>query len=714
MTQNSAARQALLISIPAHFQASEINGTIRFTCPHCNKRKKAWVTAHGRRWRCNRLTQCGRGGCISEITGEAPRKKYEYKPAGDHNDKRRRLEHRQLSGALRRVTPSSRAWISSRIPCDSLMDRMDEAIAKGYLGDAARLKDDWCQAKAREGYELLAPMFEVGRMRAVTAQVRWTGQGPPPSKGGQVRKAWSLAGYSTGKGATFGRADVALERARAGALFVIGEGLPDWMTGWACGFEAIVCVAGVTEARKVCQWLASELGPEERLDVVLALDADKAGRDATRACLGELRRRPAVGVRVAEIPDGEDLNDQLIKHGPARVQEIIDEAPLRQGGAAEADKLKAQRRVVEADERALVQKKIGAYAYRSQPITGRAREWGRTIARNWKERNIPRWRWLSKILDSGTLAQASVGTTDEGRMVSMDHRIFVSDSPWYQQSASTIWNHAAFPWLQENLDEQLIVARIPVSGRADADATRKEFLRVFPRESIADLLIWTDPARGELVLVLDLIDGRRCAGWLCRRLKDGRAQDEVLEVQSRDKALVEACMAGWFGGADYLADRLADRDLSPDDEWVIKRLDRYYGRGRFALPSARVLREKTREVQAELVESHRVLSGTPKVEARFHVSYHRRSKAALLVTRQPASYDAAWRASQGFKPNFAPMSDGNLLDDSELEDICADACEAAGALWRDRAERSRALEPPAQPWDPPGLWRPPPDLDFSW
>lgn len=98
----------------------------------------------------------------------------------------------------------------------------------------------------------------------------------------------------------------------------VTEGEIDTMTAWQCGFKA-VGVPGVGAFKE--EWVHLFRPPHvER--VVLAFDPDKAGREASRFLYQALRK--VIDVDVADLPQGMDVNELLVKHGEQAVKEVLD------------------------------------------------------------------------------------------------------------------------------------------------------------------------------------------------------------------------------------------------------------------------------------------------------------------------------------------------------------------------------------------------------
>ena len=130
------------------------------------------------------------------------------------------------------------------------------------------------------------------------------------------------------KGSLLYAMDTAQVAARAGQALVVTEGYMDVIALYQAGFEGAVAPLGtaLTEQQIAELW---KIMP----DPVLCFDGDNAGaRAAARAAERALPLlRAGVGLRFAALPQGEDPDSLVQKHGVAAFQAVLDAAkPLSQ------------------------------------------------------------------------------------------------------------------------------------------------------------------------------------------------------------------------------------------------------------------------------------------------------------------------------------------------------------------------------------------------
>lgn len=106
-------------------------------------------------------------------------------------------------------------------------------------------------------------------------------------------------------------------RAADNPVVHVCEGEIDAMTAWQCGFKA-VGIPGVATFKDEWRYLFRTPHVER---VVLVLDPDSAGRDASRRLYGLLA--DVIDVETVRLPDGKDLNDCLVEYGEAMVKEAL-------------------------------------------------------------------------------------------------------------------------------------------------------------------------------------------------------------------------------------------------------------------------------------------------------------------------------------------------------------------------------------------------------
>lgn len=100
------------------------------------------------------------------------------------------------------------------------------------------------------------------------------------------------------------------------------EGEIDAMHARQHGFAAVTGTAGANTFKE--QW-AREIARRNASEVVVAYDGDEAGREGAQKAAGLLAAE-GVDVRIADLPDGRDVNDVLTEEGPERLREIVGEA----------------------------------------------------------------------------------------------------------------------------------------------------------------------------------------------------------------------------------------------------------------------------------------------------------------------------------------------------------------------------------------------------
>jgi 5S rRNA maturation endonuclease (ribonuclease M5) len=98
----------------------------------------------------------------------------------------------------------------------------------------------------------------------------------------------------------------------------IVEGEIDTMSAWQAGFRA-TGLPGANNFKDEWKWLFRAPHVER---VVLALDPDKAGREAAKYIYGLLAS--VIDVAIARFPKGMDVNDLLVAGGEDAVKEVLD------------------------------------------------------------------------------------------------------------------------------------------------------------------------------------------------------------------------------------------------------------------------------------------------------------------------------------------------------------------------------------------------------
>jgi hypothetical protein len=119
----------------------------------------------------------------------------------------------------------------------------------------------------------------------------------------------------------------------ASGPLLVCEGELDAIHARGHGFPAVSGTAGAGTFR--AEW-AREIAEAEREGVVICFDGDEAGRENAPEVARKLDAE-GVEVRIAHLPDGEDVNDVLTEEGPERLREIVGEATPYEPLAAEAE-----------------------------------------------------------------------------------------------------------------------------------------------------------------------------------------------------------------------------------------------------------------------------------------------------------------------------------------------------------------------------------------
>jgi hypothetical protein len=668
----SGIRQEKLIAkIPPHLEPFEKNGYVRFNCPVCGPkgRGKAWIS--GRNWSCNRTGTCGAGGLADDITGKSTKANhYKYKPGRDKQPAKT-LTPNQTRPALRKLTEQAKDWLRSRLGYNNLYDAALKLAKAGYLGDTSQVGDAWAAKKADEGYQLFTPLFLLGAACVVSGQVRWTGKGPPNEDWkGQSLKAMSLAGYSTLEGATFGRSDLALERAvKNKEPIYLGEGAPDWLVLSTLGKNALA-VAGVSIAARVAKWIGEQ---GEDVDLVLCLDPDDAGQKAVKAVKKALADFPNVKLFNAELPRDEDINDLLVNRGPGAVFDCLDNAKHIQGGVANR---KNQEIIKEHSEHRSKLRALGMWA-EPRYYTSKHKGKLRSAAQFLRDVGDVRWKTINKLATSGETSEYKVSEYSDGSRESGGAQKKYSDATLYQAAQVRIWNGAVCDWFRAKLaemGESVYVGTVPFESREDAEAKRRGLAQFADSRHAPDMMVLTDPARGRLVV---LLTGQAADKAISRV---GASAPDI-ELWENEKAIVERIMPCWFGGADYIFDQLDEPQSSiAHDPWLLKRFNRFNGRGLFATPPAKAFRDKSREEMKLLKEAREAISLANDPDRRIpirelFVSANNHSGQVAAITFEPCSFDNISRINLGMSPNFNPDSAGNLLCQADYRNTCIDLIE---------------------------------------
>jgi DNA primase len=119
--------------------------------------------------------------------------------------------------------------------------------------------------------------------------------------------------------------DVARKEAMKSARFVVVEGYTDVLALHQAGIGEAVAIMGTAMTQEQLAELAKVGDSNRRGTVFLALDADRAGRDAMLRA-ARLAEDRGVDLRVVDMPEGKDPADLANEEGPAAFQERMQRA----------------------------------------------------------------------------------------------------------------------------------------------------------------------------------------------------------------------------------------------------------------------------------------------------------------------------------------------------------------------------------------------------
>jgi DNA primase len=119
--------------------------------------------------------------------------------------------------------------------------------------------------------------------------------------------------------------DVARKEAMKTGRFVVVEGYTDVLALHQMGIREAVAIMGTAMTQEQLAELAKVGDSNRRGTVFLALDADRAGRDAMLRA-ARLAEDRGVDLRVVELPEGKDPADLASEEGPAAFQERMQRA----------------------------------------------------------------------------------------------------------------------------------------------------------------------------------------------------------------------------------------------------------------------------------------------------------------------------------------------------------------------------------------------------
>jgi DNA primase len=135
--------------------------------------------------------------------------------------------------------------------------------------------------------------------------------------------------------------DVARKEAMRTGRFVVVEGYTDVLALHQMGIGEAVAIMGTAMTQEQLAELAKVGDSNRRGTVFLALDADRAGRDAMLRA-ARLAEDRGVDLRVIDMPEGKDPSDLASEEGPAAFQE-------RMQGAAPMIEFQVRRVLADAD-----------------------------------------------------------------------------------------------------------------------------------------------------------------------------------------------------------------------------------------------------------------------------------------------------------------------------------------------------------------------------
>jgi DNA primase len=119
--------------------------------------------------------------------------------------------------------------------------------------------------------------------------------------------------------------DVARKEAMKTGRFVVVEGYTDVLALHQMGIREAVAIMGTAMTQEQLAELARVGDSNRRGTIFLALDADRAGRDAMLRA-ARLAEDRGVDLRVVELPEGKDPADLASEEGPAAFQERMQRA----------------------------------------------------------------------------------------------------------------------------------------------------------------------------------------------------------------------------------------------------------------------------------------------------------------------------------------------------------------------------------------------------
>lgn len=113
---------------------------------------------------------------------------------------------------------------------------------------------------------------------------------------------------------------------------LVCEGELDALCALSNGFNAVTGTAGANTFQPEWASYVASLSPAQEEGVVLAFDGDEAGTVGEEKALQNFRDR-TVDVQVASLPEGQDVNDVLLRGGPEVLQKYLNDASTTDSGS---------------------------------------------------------------------------------------------------------------------------------------------------------------------------------------------------------------------------------------------------------------------------------------------------------------------------------------------------------------------------------------------
>lgn len=113
---------------------------------------------------------------------------------------------------------------------------------------------------------------------------------------------------------------------------LVCEGELDALCALSNGFNAVTGTAGANTFHPEWASYVASLSPAQEDGVVLAFDGDEAGTVGEEKALQNFRDK-TVDVQVASLPEGQDINDVLLRGGPEALQKYLNDASTTDSGS---------------------------------------------------------------------------------------------------------------------------------------------------------------------------------------------------------------------------------------------------------------------------------------------------------------------------------------------------------------------------------------------